>query len=156
MDEKLNLIVNIICAFPKAYRAIKLTDYNRTIETVFELSLPADRTLCNTDTSKWAVDKDHLFSFTYYYFAAEALFYPKAMKLSRDNNASVLILGLGGGLINSFLHHNFPKMNITVVELSTMMFYVASKWFDLTLDDHHSVVIRDGVEFVEEQAKEGL
>ncbi|KHJ97410.1 hypothetical protein OESDEN_02615 [Oesophagostomum dentatum] len=35
------------------------------------------------------------------------------------------------------------------------MAYVASKWFSLKLDSHHSLVVADGVSFVEEEVKKG-
>lgn len=46
-------------------------------------------------------------------------------------------------------------MNITVVEISALIGDTASKWFDLRLDDHQSLVIADGTNFVKEQAKKG-
>lgn len=46
-------------------------------------------------------------------------------------------------------------MNITVVEEDAKMVEVATKWFNLTLDDRHSVDVIDGVEFVERAVKEG-
>ncbi|VDP07654.1 unnamed protein product [Heligmosomoides polygyrus] len=47
------------------------------------------------------------------------------------------------------------RMNITVVEEDAKMVEVATKWFNLTLDDRHSVDVIDGVEFVERAVKEG-
>ena len=48
------------------------------------------------------------------------------------------------------------QLNITVVEISSRMAYVASKWFGLKLDNYHSLVIADGVSFIEEEVKKGL
>ncbi|EPB70833.1 hypothetical protein ANCCEY_10071 [Ancylostoma ceylanicum] len=83
----------------------------------------------------------------------KSMFYCDGMKLSRDSDAAVLLLGLGGGVINGFLHHNFPKMRITIAEISTRFANVAMKWFDLKLGLRHSLVIIDGAEFVLKQAK---
>ncbi|ETN72405.1 hypothetical protein NECAME_18874, partial [Necator americanus] len=83
------------------------------------------------------------------------LFYANAIELSRDSKANVLSLGLGGGQLNGFLHHNFPKLNITVVELSAQMVRMARKWFNLQTDDHHRVIVDDGVRFVEKEAAKG-
>ncbi|KAK6740130.1 hypothetical protein RB195_008541 [Necator americanus] len=80
----------------------------------------------------------------------------KFFELSRDCQANVLSLGLGGGQVNGFLHQNFPKMNITVVDISAQMLRMAKKWFDLQSDDHHRVILDDGARFVEEQAAKGV
>ncbi|EPB70834.1 hypothetical protein ANCCEY_10072 [Ancylostoma ceylanicum] len=85
----------------------------------------------------------------------EIMFYCDGVKLSRESDAAVLSLGLGGGMLHGFLRHHFPKMNITSVEISARVANVASKWFDLKLDDRHSLIITDGVKFVEEQALKG-
>ncbi|KIH60074.1 hypothetical protein ANCDUO_09681 [Ancylostoma duodenale] len=72
------------------------------------------------------------------------MFYCDGVELSHDSDAAVLSIGLGGGV-----------MNITVLEISAQIANVASKWFNLKLDDHHSLIITDGVEFVKEQAERG-
>ncbi|KIH61033.1 hypothetical protein ANCDUO_08702 [Ancylostoma duodenale] len=110
----------------------------------------------NLDTSKWKIDHNSLLPNTYYHFCAEIMFYCDGVELSRDSDAAVLSIGLGGGVLDGFLHQNFPKMNITVVEISAQIANVASKWFDLKLDDRHSLIITDGVKFAEEQAEKVL
>ncbi|KHJ77436.1 hypothetical protein OESDEN_22944 [Oesophagostomum dentatum] len=104
--------------------------------------------MSNVDTAKWDIDKSYI-------FPGKAVFYCDAVELSRDSRAKILMLGLGGGLINSYLHYNFPKMSITVVEISATMLYIASKWFGLELDENHRVVVTDGVDFIQEQIKKG-
>ncbi|RCN51604.1 hypothetical protein ANCCAN_02271 [Ancylostoma caninum] len=47
-------------------------------------------------------------------------------------------------------------MDITVVEISSKMVYIARKWYSLEFDDHHRVVIKDGVKFVEGEARKGV
>ncbi|RCN31201.1 hypothetical protein ANCCAN_23025 [Ancylostoma caninum] len=110
----------------------------------------------NLDTSEWKIDHDFILPQTYYHFCAEIMFYCDGLELSHDSDAAVLSIGLGGGVLNGFLHQNFPKMNITAVEISAQMARVASKWFDLQLDDRHSLIITDGVKFVKEQAEKAV
>ncbi|KAK6740133.1 hypothetical protein RB195_008541 [Necator americanus] len=123
--------------------------------STFYLITPAEHSPRNIDTSRWEVDKAYLFPTSYYHYMAEVLFYANAIELSRDSKANVLSLGLGGGQLNGFLHHNFPKLNITVVELSAQMVRMARKWFNLQTDDHHRVIVDDGVRFVEKEAAKG-
>ncbi|KIH57318.1 hypothetical protein ANCDUO_12492 [Ancylostoma duodenale] len=84
----------------------------------------------------------------------KTLFFADAVKLSRHSRANVLLIGLGGGTVNGFLHYNFPEMNITVVEISAQMISLARKWYDLHTDDHHRVIHADGVIFLKQQAEE--
>ncbi|EYC44415.1 hypothetical protein Y032_0462g1897 [Ancylostoma ceylanicum] len=120
------------------------------------LLLPEKLSKNNVDTRKWKIDHDYLLQNSYYHIGTESMFYCDGMKLSRDSDAAVLLLGLGGGVINGFLHHNFPKMRITIAEISTRFANVAMKWFDLKLGLRHSLVIIDGAEFVLKQAKKGV
>ncbi|EYC44408.1 hypothetical protein Y032_0462g1895 [Ancylostoma ceylanicum] len=86
----------------------------------------------------------------------EAVFLTKAVELSRNSQANVLSIGLGGGTVNGFLHYNFPEMNITVVENSAQMINLAKRWYDLQIDDHQRVVHADGVTFLKEQMEKGV
>ncbi|XP_014472422.1 PREDICTED: methyltransferase-like protein 13 isoform X2 [Dinoponera quadriceps] len=60
----------------------------------------------------------------------------------------IMIIGLGGGGLCSFLHHCFPKLKITAVEIDDAMLEVATKYFNLILDDRMKVEIADGIEFI--------
>ncbi|RCN30000.1 hypothetical protein ANCCAN_24233 [Ancylostoma caninum] len=130
-------------------------DAYTAVHSYFRLLLPKNLSKNNIDTKKWKIDHDHLLPGSFYHIAAETIFYSDGVRLSRDSDAVVLVIGLGGGMINGFLHHNFPKMNITVVEISVRFATMASKWFDLKLDRLHSVALTDGSKFVKIQAKKG-
>ncbi|WKX99153.1 hypothetical protein Q1695_014213 [Nippostrongylus brasiliensis] len=75
--------------------------------------------------------------------------------LSDDVKVDVLSIGLGGGIVNGFLHYNFPQVNITVVEHSSQVFRMAKKWFGLRIDERQRVEIADGVEFIARSVKKG-
>ncbi|EPB66828.1 hypothetical protein ANCCEY_14080 [Ancylostoma ceylanicum] len=85
----------------------------------------------------------------------EELFLSGAATMDRYASAKVLILGLGGGYMNTHLHHNFPKMDITVIEIEPQMLEISRKWFGLTLDERQRVIIKDGVHFLENAVAEG-
>ncbi|WKX99150.1 hypothetical protein Q1695_014212 [Nippostrongylus brasiliensis] len=124
-------------------------------ETVVLLKTPQKLTGANLDTARWEVDRTYLPTNSYYHIVVRKLLENLPTPLTKDSKASVLIIGLGGGTINNFLHHTFPQMNITVIEYSRQMFEMASKWFGLQMDEHQRVKIADGVVFIDEKAKQG-
>lgn len=71
---------------------------------------------------------------------------------SRENN--VLIVGLGGGGLCSFLGKLLPKIKMHAVDIDPEMLKVAIEFFGLRLNDHLSVVIKDGVQYIKEIAKQ--
>ncbi|XP_032688965.1 eEF1A lysine and N-terminal methyltransferase homolog [Odontomachus brunneus] len=64
----------------------------------------------------------------------------------------IMIIGLGGGGLCMFLHHCFPKLKITAIEIDNAMLKVATEYFNLTLDDRMKVEIADGIQFIKDAA----
>ncbi|XP_012230561.1 eEF1A lysine and N-terminal methyltransferase homolog [Linepithema humile] len=60
----------------------------------------------------------------------------------------IMIVGLGGGGLCTFLHHCFPKLKITAVEIDNVMLKVATEYFNLILDDRIKIEITDGIQFI--------
>ncbi|VDK50157.1 unnamed protein product, partial [Cylicostephanus goldi] len=77
------------------------------------------------------------------------------IKFTNKCKAQILSIGLGGSTIDGFLHQVSPQMNITVVEISRQVVNMARKWFGLVEDDHHRVVVSDGVTFIAEAVRKG-
>lgn len=87
-------------------------------------------------------DPDHL-----------ALPYAQAMVvglLLADRPQRVLVVGLGGGTIPSFLHHHYPKLKIDVVELDSEVVTAAKKFFGFQEDGTMRVYVGDGRKYIEE------
>ncbi|KAK5969024.1 hypothetical protein GCK32_004854 [Trichostrongylus colubriformis] len=84
------------------------------------------------------------------------MFTSGAIEIKKDVKAQVLVIGLGAGFINSYLHHTYPEMQITVVEIDAKMLEVAKKWFDLVLDNRHTVTIMDGIDFLKQALSKGI
>ncbi|KAK6740041.1 hypothetical protein RB195_008483 [Necator americanus] len=120
-----------------------------------KLMLPEKLTPDAIDTSQWKIDHSYIRRNSYYHSMIESIFQSKSIKMSRDTYAKVLSIGLGGGTLDGFLHHVFPLMDITVVDISPQIVNMARKWFGLKEDDHHRVEIADGVKFLAEKAKMG-
>ncbi|KMQ96795.1 methyltransferase-like protein 13 isoform x3 protein [Lasius niger] len=64
----------------------------------------------------------------------------------------IMIIGLGGGALCMFLHHCFPKLKITAVEIDNAMLKMATEYFNLILDDRMKVEIADGIRFIKDAA----
>ncbi|EYB94675.1 hypothetical protein Y032_0168g167 [Ancylostoma ceylanicum] len=86
---------------------------------------------------------------------SEEIFLSGAVNMDREASVRVLNIGLGAGYVNSYLHHHFPKMEITIVEIDPKMVEIARKWFDLTLDDRQRIVIGDGLEYIKKAVEKG-
>ncbi|XP_029170441.1 eEF1A lysine and N-terminal methyltransferase homolog [Nylanderia fulva] len=64
----------------------------------------------------------------------------------------IIIIGLGGGALCTFLHHCFPKLKITAVDIDNAMLKMATEYFNLILDDRMKVEIADGIQFIKDAA----
>ncbi len=63
----------------------------------------------------------------------------------------VLIVGLGGGTIPSFLHKHFPRMIIDVVEIDADVVDVAKRFFGFREDATMRAYVDDGRRFIEKR-----
>ena len=65
----------------------------------------------------------------------------------------VLIVGLGGGTIPSFLHKHYPKATIDVVDIDPVVVEVAKKFFGFREDAMMHAHVKDGRKFIEQCKK---
>jgi len=63
----------------------------------------------------------------------------------------VLVVGLGGGSIPSFLHKHYPKTRIDAVEIDPVVVEVAKQFFGLNEDETLKTYVQDGRQFIEER-----
>ncbi|MSP97312.1 MAG: methyltransferase domain-containing protein [Betaproteobacteria bacterium] len=71
-----------------------------------------------------------------------------------DKPARVLVVGLGGGTIPSFLRKRMPQMMIDAVDIDPEVVAVAKSHFDFREDDKMRAYVDDGRRFIEQ--REGL
>jgi spermidine synthase len=64
---------------------------------------------------------------------------------------SVLVVGLGGGTIPSFLHKHYPKTQIDVVDIDPVVVEVAKQFFGFREDATLKAYVQDGRKFIEER-----
>ncbi|KHJ85526.1 hypothetical protein OESDEN_14746 [Oesophagostomum dentatum] len=119
------------------------------------LKPPPNVSETNFDTATWNIDKETLYFDNYITTMIEEMFLSGKVPMSRRGYAKILDLGLGGGYLNSYLHHNYPNMDITVVEHDPEILKISRKWFDLKEDERHRVMLNDAAQFVRNAAKNG-
>ncbi|XGW18159.1 hypothetical protein V3C99_002627 [Haemonchus contortus] len=118
------------------------------------LKLPKQLTRNTLDTSKWEVDVS-IKPLGSQGLIVDEIFASGTLSLKQKSNAHVLILGLGGGFLSSYLHHAFPQMSITAVEPHRPTFEMAKKWFSLTPDKLFRVVVEDGIQYLKQSIRTG-
>nr|CDJ90167.1 GF15348 [Haemonchus contortus] len=118
------------------------------------LKLPKQLTRRTMDTSKWEVDVS-IKPLGSQGLIVDEIFASGTLSLAQKSNAHVLILGLGGGFLSSYLHHAFPQMSITAVEPHRPTFEMAKKWFSLTPDKLFRVVVEDGIQYLKQSIRTG-
>ncbi len=61
----------------------------------------------------------------------------------------ILVVGLGGGTIPSFLHKHYPRTRIDVVDIDPVVVDVARRFFGFREDDYLQAYVDDGRRFIE-------
>jgi spermidine synthase len=81
------------------------------------------------------------------------LAYAKAMPAGLalvEQPKRLLIIGLGGGTLPSFLRRHYPQMTIDIVDIDPEVVAVAKRYFDFKEDDRMHVFVQDGRKFIED------
>lgn len=68
---------------------------------------------------------------------------------------TVLVVGLGGGALPTYIHDTFPLSNTHVVELDPAIVRVAQDQFGFKPDDRLTVSTQDGIEFIKDLSMSG-
>ncbi|CAJ0595774.1 unnamed protein product [Cylicocyclus nassatus] len=81
------------------------------------------------------------------FFSGAVVYNPEDSEMTYE----ALVLGLGGGVINSFL----SDIRVTSVDNDPVMISIAKKWYQLKESPRHKVVIDDAIHFVQDEASKG-
>lgn len=68
-----------------------------------------------------------------------------------DGEMMVLLVGLGGGGLPTYIHENFPHVHLDVVDLDPVVVSIATEWFGFTPDSKMQSHIADGIKFIQEE-----
>ncbi|CAJ0605596.1 unnamed protein product [Cylicocyclus nassatus] len=119
------------------------------------LLIPKKLTYRNMDTAKWKIDKTTV-RLAYARTMIAGVFFSEAVELNSTVEHKILIIGLGGGIINNYLSSmTNQKLDITVVDIDPVMETIATKWYNYQETPSHRIVIEDGLKFVTQAADRG-
>lgn len=68
---------------------------------------------------------------------------------------NVLLIGLGGGSLCSYLNVKFPKLHIDAVDIDSTVIDIAQKYFGLRTGPTLKVHCADGLKYIEDLAVSG-
>ncbi|PAV73501.1 hypothetical protein WR25_26658 [Diploscapter pachys] len=120
------------------------------------LKTPTDKTLNALDSSKWEIDHQWLASGPYEGTFGNAIFWALDIPDDKKDLAmNILMIGLGGGTFSSHIAWKYPKVNLTIVELSPLITKLAVDWFGIRDDERHRVIVNDGAEYLKEALHRG-
>ncbi len=69
---------------------------------------------------------------------------------------NVLVLGLGGGTMQHFVHDSFPEANMVSVEIDQVIVDLARQYFDLDSIGNHKIIVDDAFRFVVDPETYGI
>ncbi len=121
-----------------AYNRILVTEDDRGMRT---LSFDTGRRRLRQSVARVG-DPEHL-----------ELPYAKAMLVGLalvPKSDRMMMIGLGGGTLPTFLHRHYPQSTIDVVELDPEVVYVAKTFFAFQPDANMQVHVQDGRKYVED------
>lgn len=72
---------------------------------------------------------------------------------SSSSSSSIAVIGVGGGNLCMLLNDLFPSISITGVELDPLVVEIAKKYFGLKTNEKLKVIVKDGLEFLNEKSK---
>ncbi|KAK9301521.1 hypothetical protein QLX08_006146 [Tetragonisca angustula] len=72
--------------------------------------------------------------------------------INSKESDEIMVVGLGGGGLCTFLYHCFPKLRITAVEIDETVLKLAIDYFGLILDNRMKVEIADGIQVIKDSA----
>ncbi|OWR41490.1 CGI-01 protein [Danaus plexippus plexippus] len=70
-------------------------------------------------------------------------------------SGEVAVLGLGGGGLCMFIKKCYDDVKVTAVEIDADMLDVAREYFELEVDERLEVQVKDGLQFLQEEANAG-
>ncbi|VDN50922.1 unnamed protein product [Dracunculus medinensis] len=132
-------------------RQMTIENFGSRIVASMHLKIPEDLKGNSLDTRK--LSANHIQITILYLKAMIAAPFVTSTFGNSSEQFSSLSIGLGIGIINSFLHDRFTNINITIIEIEKTMVDIAKKYFGLIEDDRQRVIISDGMKYLRENKK---
>ncbi|XP_038650887.1 eEF1A lysine and N-terminal methyltransferase [Scyliorhinus canicula] len=102
-----------------------------------------------------AVDKSYLCCDHHRAMIAGLVLLSKKGDLLADTPFSLLVVGLGGGSLPSFIHDYFSQSTVDAIEIDPVMLEVATTWFEFSQDERMKVILADGLNYIRTVADSG-
>ncbi|XP_059503752.1 eEF1A lysine and N-terminal methyltransferase isoform X2 [Stegostoma tigrinum] len=102
------------------------------------------------------VDKSYLCCDHHRAMIAGLVLLRKRRGLLADTPFSLLVVGLGGGSLPSFIHDYFSQSTVDTIEIDPMVLEVATTWFGFSQDDRMKVILADGLSYIHTVADSGV
>uniref|UniRef100_A0A914D1S1 PABS domain-containing protein n=1 Tax=Acrobeloides nanus TaxID=290746 RepID=A0A914D1S1_9BILA len=149
-------VIDLFDKSGRVRRAIYTHGFEKDFESMVALISPKGLPAKESDTRIWEVDHREILS----QYVAAMILEPLMLTAigiehERDESTNLLVIGLGGGSLDMFFHKQKPKMNITVIEIDTLVNNLAHRWFGIEENEHRRTIIADGVEFMYKASIEG-
>ncbi|PIO60107.1 hypothetical protein TELCIR_18403, partial [Teladorsagia circumcincta] len=108
---------------------------------------PSPLTWENFNTKTWKIDKSTI-RLEYARLMVVGAFFSGALEFNTTRKQDVLLIGLGGGIINNYFT-TMPNHTIavTVVDIDPVMKRIAEKWYDFRESPNHQIIVEDGVKY---------
>ncbi|GLV46168.1 uncharacterized protein CBL_02884 [Carabus blaptoides fortunei] len=74
---------------------------------------------------------------------------------AKQTGSKIVVIGLGGGGLCTFLNHILPELSITAVDIDAAMLRIANEYFGLPQNNKLQVLIEDGLKFLENAVEKG-
>uniref|UniRef100_UPI00398E9C36 eEF1A lysine and N-terminal methyltransferase n=1 Tax=Pristiophorus japonicus TaxID=55135 RepID=UPI00398E9C36 len=102
-----------------------------------------------------AVDKSYLCCDHHRAMIAGLVLLNKKSGLLADTLFSLLVVGLGGGSLPSFIHDYFSQSTVDAIEIDPVVLEMATTWFEFSQDDRMKVILADGLKYISTLADSG-
>uniref|UniRef100_A0A0N5AA69 PABS domain-containing protein n=1 Tax=Syphacia muris TaxID=451379 RepID=A0A0N5AA69_9BILA len=162
--EKTVVLENLCSTvFNVCYMVVDNLDFNRFNLVLYYIYIYFPLFL-NNDSSRWNVDHLHL-QVQYVATMIALPFGTSALDVKANLNSSVVaMIGLGGGSLSilAFFFHIIGfyywkyLLYIVVVEIDPTVVQIASRWFNVTNDEYHRVIVDDGKNFLLKSARKRI
>ncbi|KAK5974473.1 hypothetical protein GCK32_002808 [Trichostrongylus colubriformis] len=109
----------------------------------------------NFNSKKWRVHKQTV-RLSYARMMIEGSFFCGALDFDSKEVQNILIIGLGGGIINNYFSTiEDITLNVTAIDIDPVMKKVAEKWYEFEETPLHRIIVDDGLRYVRQAVKRG-
>ncbi|PIO57202.1 hypothetical protein TELCIR_21394, partial [Teladorsagia circumcincta] len=112
-------------------------------------------TWSNFNSKTWRIHKQTV-RLTYARMMIAGSFFSGALDYDSKDVQNILIIGLGGGIINNFYSTiNGLYLNVTVIDIDPVMKVIAEKWYEFEETPLQRIIVDDGLRYIRQAVSRG-